>query len=125
MAREFSRSRRVGEQMQRELAALIQREIKDPRLGMVTVSGVEVSRDLTHAKVYVTFMNTAAEQVDEWLAILQRAAGFLRRELGRRMTLRVIPELHFFHDTSVERGAQLSALIEQAIESDSHHNTGE
>jgi ribosome-binding factor A len=120
MAREFSRSRRVGEQMQRELALLIQRELKDPRLGMVTVSGVEVTRDFAHAKVFVTVLSDDAAQVAQSIEALRHAAGFLRRELGRRMLARTIPELHFVHDTSVERGSRLSSLIDQAVASDGH-----
>ena len=120
MAREFGRSRRVGEQMQRELALLIQQEVKDPRLGMVTVSAVEVTRDLAHAKVFITVMNADAEQTKGSLAVLNRAAGFLRRELARRMLLRAVPELHFIYDESIERGASISSLIDQAIAADGH-----
>lgn len=114
MANEFSRSRRVGEQIQRELAQLVQRELKDPRLGMVTISGVELSRDLTVARVYFTVLN-ASQDVARTQQGLQSATGFLRRELGRRMQLRVVPELRFQYDSSVERGAQLSALIDRAV----------
>jgi len=117
MPKEFSRTRRVGEQMQRELAQLIQQEIKDPRIGMLTVMGVEVSRDFSHAKVFVSSLS-GAEDMPQTLAILGRASGFLRHELGRRIKLRIIPELHFVHDESIERGNQLSSLIDQAIASD-------
>lgn len=116
MGREFGRGRRIGEQMQRELAQLIQQEIKDPRLGMVTVSAVDVSRDLSHAKVYVTVMGGETAQS---LETLRRAAGFLRRELAHRMMLRTVPELHFTYDESVARGAAISELIDQAIAADS------
>lgn len=115
---QFTRSRRVGEQMQRELALLIQQELKDPRLGMITVSGVEVTRDFAHAKVFVTVLSDDTAQVEKSLEGLRHAAGFLRRELGRRMQLRAIPELHFVHDASVERGTRLSALIDQAVAAD-------
>ena len=101
MSKEFSRSRRVGEQIQRELAELIQRELKDPRIGFVTVSAVEVSRDMTHAKVYVTELTQQANH-KEMLAALGHASGFLRRELGQRMRLRTVPELHFIYDKSIE-----------------------
>ena len=114
MAKEFSRTRRVGEQMQRELSELIQRELKDPRVGMITVTGVEVSRDMSHAKVFVTVLG-GQQSVEQSLAALGHAAGFLRHELGQRMKLRIIPELHFFYDASVERGAHLSALIDKAV----------
>ena len=122
MPREFPRSRRVGEQIQRELAELIRDEVKDPRVGMVTVSAVEVTKDLAHAKVYITVLNgEPAESVEG----LTRAAGFLRRELGRRMTMRSVPLLHFQYDDSVSRGNELSALIDQAIASDRHDDDGD
>lgn len=114
MPKEFSRTRRVGEQMQRELAQLIQQEIKDPRIGMLTVTAVEVSRDFSHAKVFVTSLNDE-QGMQQTLEILAHASGFLRHELGRRMKLRTIPELHFVHDESVERGNRLSSLIDEAI----------
>lgn len=117
MAREFSRTRRVGEQIQRELAQLIQQEIKDPRLGMVTVSAVEVSRDLAYAKVYVSTLNPEQDMA-QTLKVLGRASGFLRRELGRRMLLRIVPELRFVYDESIERGSRLSSLIEEAVSKD-------
>jgi ribosome-binding factor A len=114
MPREFSRSKRVAAQIQRELAQLIQFELKDPRLGLVTVSGVDLSRDLAYAKVYVTVL-AADESVEEVLETLNKAAGFLRHELGRRLTTRVTPQLTFLYDASVERGANLSALIDKAL----------
>ncbi|HKJ77669.1 MAG TPA: 30S ribosome-binding factor RbfA, partial [Gammaproteobacteria bacterium] len=110
MSEEFSRTRRVGEQIQRELAELLQREVKDPRVAGVTVTAVEVSRDLAHAKVYVSRM-TGETDWQETLAGLGRAAGFLRRELGRRLTMRSVPELRFLRDRSIEGGARLSELI--------------
>lgn len=115
MPKEFSRSRRVGEQMQRELAELIRDQVKDPRVGMVTVSGVEVSRDLAHAKVFFTVLGS---EPDESAAGLNRAAGFLRSQLSRRMTLRSVPQLHFAYDDSVVRGNELSSLIDQAVSAD-------
>lgn len=118
MPREFSRSRRVGEQIQRELADLIQRELKDPRLGFVTVSGVEVSRDMAYAKVFVSVLGSEGDDVERNLQALTRAAGFLRRELGRRIKLRNTPELRFVYDESIERGARMDALIRRAVEHD-------
>jgi len=119
MPREFSRTRRVGEQMQRELAELVRAELKDPRLGMVTIQAVEVTRDLGHAKVFFTVLGNAGT-VAETQAVLQHAAGFLRGELGRRMVLRGVPQLHFVYDESVERGTRLSHLIDEAVASDRH-----
>ncbi|HKK04733.1 MAG TPA: 30S ribosome-binding factor RbfA [Gammaproteobacteria bacterium] len=121
MSKEFSRSRRVGEQMQRELAQLIQREVKDPRLGMVTVSGVDVSRDYSVAKVYITVLGDNADPA-QTLAILNKVSGFLRHELGQRMVLRTVPALTFHYDESVERGSELSRLIDEAVSKDRDSN---
>lgn len=116
MPKEFSRTRRVGEQIQRELAQLIRDELKDPRVDMVTVNAVDVSRDFSHAKAYVTVMREERRQ--ETLEALNRAAGFLRHELGQRMRIRTVPQLHFHYDESVSRGSRLSALIHDAIAAD-------
>ena len=117
MAREFSRSRRVGEQIQRELAELVQRDLKDPRLGMVTISAVELSRDMGVAKVFFTVFGEGHDE-KQTLEALKHAYGFLRRELGHRMRLRTVPELRFQYDHSIEKGSQLSALINKAVAED-------
>lgn len=119
MPKDFPRTRRVGEQIQRELAELIRDEIRDPRVGMVTVSEVEVSRDLAHAKVFVTPLGGGATEGVETAAALNRGAGYLRKLLGQRLRLRTIPALKFLYDESFERGAHLSALIDRAVDSDS------
>lgn len=117
--REFKRTDRVADQLQKELAVLIQREVKDPRLGMVTVSGVEVSRDLGYADVHVTLLGEQTpERIKENLAVLKRAAGFLRSQIARRIKLRHVPELRFHYDESVVRGQRLSSLIDEAVASD-------
>ncbi|GEK46511.1 30S ribosome-binding factor RbfA [Halomonas pacifica] len=117
--REFKRTDRVADQLQKELAVLIQREVKDPRLGMVTVSGVKVSRDLGYADVYITLLGeNDAETIKANLGILRRAAGFLRGQVGRRIKLRHVPELRFHYDESVVRGQRLSSLIDEAVASD-------
>ena len=117
--REFKRTDRVADQLQKELAVLIQREVKDPRLGMVTVSGVEVSRDLGYADVHVTLLGEQTpERIKENLAVLKRAAGFLRSQIARRIKLRHVPELRFHYDESVVRGQHLSSLIDEAVASD-------
>lgn len=122
MAKEYSRTQRIGDQMQRELAQLIQREIKDPRLGLVTLTGIDVSRDLAHAKVYFTVMGKDdAASIALNQEILQEAAGYLRMLLGKAIKLRTIPQLHFHYDESVRRGARLSALIERAVAEDRQH----
>jgi ribosome-binding factor A len=122
MPKDFARSRRVAEQIQRELAVLIQQELKDPRLGMLTISAVEVSKDMSLAKVFVTVFNEAQDRA-KTLEALQHAAGFLQHELGRLMSLRIIPKLRFVYDESVVRGAELSALIDKAVKTDraKHH----
>lgn len=124
----FSRSDRVAGQIRRDIALLIRNEVKDPRLGMVTVLEVSVSKDLTHAKVWFDTLN--AEQGKEAEAILNQAAGFLRHELGRGLKLRVTPNLHFFYDESQARGAALSELIDRVIAEDQQaqqadHNTAD
>jgi ribosome-binding factor A len=114
MPREFPRTRRVGEQIQRELAGVLHEELKDPRLGMISVSGVEVSRDLAHARVYISVLG-GEETVSETLKVLNKAAGFLRHQLGQRMRLRVIPQLRFLYDESLAEGARMDALIAAAV----------
>ena len=110
MAQEFSRTQRVGGQIQRELAQIIQQELRDPRLGLLTISAVEVSKDMTHAKVFVTLMNPE-QDVTETLKVLKKASGFLRRALGKRIVLRVLPELHFAYDSSLDEGMRVDALL--------------
>jgi len=111
---EFKRADRVGSAMQRELAALIP-DLKDAPAGLVTIQEVRVSRDLSHAKVYFTVIGADPE---ETFGRLEHAAGYIRHELGHRMRLRTVPELHFVHDTSIEDGEQLDALIESAVARD-------
>jgi ribosome-binding factor A len=118
MSQEFSRTRRIGELLQRELAQLIQEELKDPRVKLVTVSHVDVASDLKQAKVYVTFLREK-EDIQEQLKILNKAAGFLQHGLSQRIELRAIPHLRFFYDDSIERGRHLSALIDEAVKKDS------
>ena len=119
MPRDFPRTRRIGEQMQRELAALIRDGVKDPRVGMATVSAVEVTRDLAHAKVFITVLGDETARRDS-LTALNNAAGFLRHELGQRMLTRTVPQLRFVYDESIEHGSRLSALIDAAVASDQH-----
>ncbi|OGV72837.1 MAG: ribosome-binding factor A [Methylophilales bacterium RIFCSPHIGHO2_02_FULL_57_10] len=116
MAKEFSRSQRVAEQIRRELADLLQFEVKDPRVGKVTLTEVEVTGDLAHAKVYFVTQNAA----DDAVVALGKAAGFLRSQLSKRLLLRSVPQLHFVYDVSLDRGMRMSQLIDQAITSDKH-----
>lgn len=109
--KEYERSQRVASQLKRELADLIRLELKDPRLGWVTVDEVAVSRDLSVAKVYVSTLEDG--QLEASLEALKHAAPFLRRELGRRIKLRIVPELRFYQDTAIERGLRLTQLLDQ------------
>ena len=108
----FQRSDRVAEQVRRDLADLIQNELKDPRVGMISLTAVELTPDYAHAKVFFTTLD--AEHLEEVERGLKRAAGFLRRELGRRIHIHTLPELHFIYDNSLERGSSLSQLIDKA-----------
>ncbi|HLF29918.1 MAG TPA: 30S ribosome-binding factor RbfA [Xanthomonadales bacterium] len=116
MPREFNRSERVAGQIRRELAQLIQQEIKDPEIGFISVSDVEVTRDLAHAKVFVTVYDS--DKATDTMSALKRAAGYLRRRLGQEMRIRSVPELHFHHDASVEAGLRMDNLIDAAVASD-------
>jgi ribosome-binding factor A len=117
MPREFPRARRIEEQLKRLLSDLVRREVKDPRVGLVTITGVEVSKDLTHARIYFTPFAGVGDAAAA-LEALRHAAGFLRHQVRNEMRLRVAPELDFQIDDSVERGAKLSALIHDAVEDD-------
>ena len=120
MPAEFSRTQRLGEQIKRDLALLIQRELKDPRVGMVTVNFVDLSKDLSYADVNVTALvsNDSDEKIIESLTILNEASTFLRTELGRALKVRKVPHLRFHYDDSLKRGARINALIHQALQSD-------
>jgi ribosome-binding factor A len=122
MTHDISRTRRVGEQIQQILAQLIQQELKDPRIGMVTVTAVQVSREFDHARVFITVLGDE-QQKQSSLKGLTSAAGFLRSELAHRLKLRTTPKLHFEYDRSIEEGNRLSSLIDSAVAEDkSKHN---
>ena len=124
MPKDYARTERLSEQVRRELSELIRREIKDPRVGMVSITDVRVSRDLSHAKVYITRIG-APEDRDPAVQALNHAAGFLKRELGRSMHVRSVPNLRFQYDTAVEEGARMETLIDRAIASDAHVASGD
>lgn len=117
MARNYARTDRVGQQIQKEVAMILQREIKDPRLSMVTVSAVEVTRDLAYAKVFVTFLNQD-EDVKVSLEILNEASGFVRGLLAKRLKARIMPELRFVYDQSMVEGVRMTSLVDQAVAED-------
>ena len=114
MAKEFSRSHRVAEQMQRELAQLLQFEIKDPRVGMITITQVEVTGDMAHAKIFYS----AAAASDAIQQGLEKSAGFLRTQIAKRMLLRTVPQLHFVYDASIDNGMKMAQLIDAARATD-------
>ena len=114
------RARRVGEEIQHELADLLRHEVKDPRVGMVTVTHVEVAADLSHAKVHFTHL-AGREHGDEAVAALARTSGFLRSQLARRLTTYKVPQLAFVYDDSIESGLALSRLIDEAVAEDAKH----
>lgn len=116
MPREFSRGQKVGDLIQRELASLIQREIKDPRIGMVTINEANVSRDLAFADIYFTVL--PAEDVTSVEETLNQAAGFLRSQLAKVLNTRTTPKLRFHYDATIENGARISRAIDAAIASD-------
>jgi ribosome-binding factor A len=125
MAKDYPRSRRIAEQIQRELADIVRLELKDPRVpGMLTITDVEVSADQAHAKVYFTFLGDA-QKIEEAQKGLARAAGFLRTQLAQRMKLRTVPQLEFRHDASVERGIRLTRLIDEAVGNTRKPGSGE
>jgi len=105
---------RVADQIQRDLSEIIAYELKDPRVGMITITEVQVTPDYAHAKVFFTSLVDNDEAIRNTLAGLRAAAGFIRGQLGRRLTIHTIPELHFVHDTSTARGMELSKLIDEA-----------
>ena len=124
MASNSSRIRKIGDQVQRDLAVIIQQEVKDPRVGMVTINDVKVSTDLSYADVYFTCMafGEQSEETEqtriEQEKLLNKAAGFMRTRLAQGLNLRVMPQLRFHYDHVIETGSKVSALIEKAVAED-------
>ena len=120
MPKEFSRGQRIGDLIQRELAVLVQTEIKDPRIGLVTLNEVKVSRDLAFADVYFTMLPD--ENAKEGGEVLNNAAGFLRSQLARVLSTRTTPRLRFHYDESIENGARMSKVINDALKRDAENH---
>jgi ribosome-binding factor A len=120
MAREFSRTDRVGQQIHKEIASILQNEFKnrDPRLGMVTVSAVEVSRDLAYAKIFVTFFENDEDVMNNYLDILVENKGYIRTLLAGRMRMRAVPAIKFVRDGSLSEGIRISNLVDGALNED-------
>ncbi|WP_083172489.1 30S ribosome-binding factor RbfA [secondary endosymbiont of Trabutina mannipara] len=117
MAKEYSRIQRVSQEIKKNTAIILQREIQDPRIKITTVSYVKVSRDLASAKIFVTFLNNEhPEQVKHNIRILQGAAYKVRSLLGKAMYLRIVPELHFIYDNSLLEGIRISKLVRQVVQ---------
>ena len=127
MAGEFSRTSRIGDQLQKELASLIQFEVKDPRLGLVTINEVRVAKDLGYADIYYTVLgkDDQPEVLAENQEALDSAKGFLRGRLAKEVKLRVMPHLRFHYDQSVFNGSRMSALIDEVIRDDEAKNGNE
>ena len=121
MPRDFPRSRRIGEQIQRELSDIIRLDLRAPRVGMITITDVEVSQDHAQGRMFFTLLDEAM-RIKESGKALQHAAGFLRSQLAHRIKLRTVPQLQFKYDVSVERGMRLSRLIDAAVATDSEHS---
>jgi ribosome-binding factor A len=109
-----ARGLRVQDQIQRDLAEIIAFELKDPRIGMITLTEVQITPDYAHAKIFFTTLIDNEEAVKNTLKGLQTAAGFMRNQLGKRLHIHTLPELHFVHDTSTLRGIEMSKLIDEA-----------
>jgi ribosome-binding factor A len=118
MPREHNRGQRISDLVQRELSLIIQKEMRDPRVGMVTINEVKVSRDLSYANVYVTFMGLEDDAVVESLDALNHAGGYLRSQLSATLNTRTTPKLRFFYDETVVGGREISNLIDQALKKD-------
>ncbi|MBB6055465.1 30S ribosome-binding factor RbfA [Tolumonas osonensis] len=118
MAKEFGRADRVAQQIQREIAVILQREVKDPRVGMVTVSDVELTRDLQHAKIYVTFFLNEEDNIEAGVKVLNDASGYIRILLGKAMKLRVVPEIRFVYDKTLVEGMRISNLVTNTVRED-------
>ena len=118
MAKAFKRTDRVSQEVKKTIALILQREIKDPRIGMVTVSDVEVSRDLAYAKVYVTFLFDEDKQIDDALAALKEASGYIRSLVGSQVKMRITPELQFIYDRSLVDGMRISNVVSKAVSDD-------
>ena len=119
MSREFKRSDRVAQELKKEVAVILQREVKDPRIGMVTVSDVEVSRDLAYAKIFVTFLfDNDQEAITQGMKGLEKASPYIRSLVGKVMRLRIVPELRFIYDESLVEGMRMSNLVSIVIRVD-------
>ncbi|MFT6201315.1 MAG: ribosome-binding factor A [Candidatus Endobugula sp.] len=126
MAKEFSRTDRIADAIQRILATAITQEVRDPRVGMVNINDVTVTRDMAHAKVYITFVGRDSEEESlQAAAVLNNASGFLRNIVAKELDIRTTPKLRFIYDKTSVKGQHLSNLIDKAIAQDATHEDGD
>lgn len=126
MAGDYSRTQRVADYLKREVALIIQNEIRDPRVGIANITGAEVSRDLAHAKIFLTFMQAETEaEAKQAVEVLNKAAGFIRSCLASDSNMRTVPKLRFHYDGSVGHGRYMEDLIQRAVKSDQHADDSE
>ena len=118
MSKEFSRTQRVSQQLQKELALILQREVRDSRIGVVTISDVEVSRDLAYAKVFVTFLCVGEQTPESCLAALKEHEVPVRMALGKRIRHRLTPEVRFTYDNTLVEGMRMSNLVSEVLNDD-------
>lgn len=124
MSSDSGRSRKVGEQIKRGIGELVQRELRDPRLQWVTVTAVQVTPDFSHATIYFTVLG-GAKDLDQTLKALEKSEGYMRTKLGKLLKMRIVPQLHFKHDESVERGSYMETLIDEVVAEDRAHHREE
>lgn len=122
MAKEFSRSRRVAQQIQKELAQIVSREVKANELGMITLNAVDLSSDLSYAKVYFTILNNDGDNIKNAVDRLNEQAPLLRSMMGSAMRLRIVPDLKFYYDKSLSEGIRMTSLVNQAVRKDRENN---
>ncbi len=122
MQKDFSRTDRVAQQVQQEIAMILQRDFKDPRVGWVTVSSVDVTKDLAYVTVFVTLLGQEEEEekIQKTIEILNKAQGFFRSEIGKRMRLRIVPEIKFAYDNSLVTGITMARKVDEAIAKDNN-----
>lgn len=118
MPREFARSERVAQTINRQLAMILRNQVKDPRVSSLTVTDVEVTKDLRQAKIYVTSMVDDSIDIEDVMQAVDRASGFIRRQLAAVIDMRHCPNLVFAYDNSISEGARMSALIDKALNKD-------
>lgn len=125
MPREFSRTRRVAEQLKRELSSLMREELQAPELTLASLTEVQVTRDMSHAKIYVSSLDMQGGGADRAAELLSEHAGMLRQRLGKLLRLRSIPQLHFLPDHLQEEAQNMDRLIEQAVAADRQHQSND